>query len=347
MTQGLSPLLVSHPVFHTPRHTGRHPLAIRRVGALIDLLQTLHWLAPDQYHEGTAASRETLLRFHTAAYVDALQSANDPRADLTMLRETFKIGTLDNPLYPGLYERTALLVGNALAAAELALQRRTVFFTAGGTHHGRPDRASGFCFTNDPVFALSHWLQRGLSRIAYVDFDAHHGDGVEDAFASDPRVLCISLHEQKRWPNSGQHSTPTALNFAVPSGFDDPALAVLLDEHILPALDRFAPEAILVMSGADALKGDPLCGLALSIPALRAALLATLSRAPISMIVGGGGYNPWNAVRHWAALWAALQIDPHPVPDRLPSAARLILEELEAPRIPKSRVAPEWLDRLD
>ena len=139
----MTPILVSHPIFHTPRHTGRHPLAIRRVGALIDFLKALEWLPPDQYREGTAADRETLLAFHDAAYVDALARANNPDVDQKILREHFKIGTLDNPIYPDLFERTSLLVGNAIFAAELALQKRHVFFVPGGTHHGRPDRASG------------------------------------------------------------------------------------------------------------------------------------------------------------------------------------------------------------
>ena len=341
----MSPLLVSHPVFHTPRHTGRHPLAIRRVGALIDVLNTLNWLPPDQYHEGEAATREMMLAFHDAAYLDALIHANDPDCDQTLLREKFKIGTLDNPIYPGLFERTSLLVGCATLAADLALQKRTVFFSAGGTHHGRPDRASGFCFTNDPVFSIKHWLNHGLERVAYLDFDAHHGDGVEDEFIDDPRVLTISIHEQKRWPNSGINSTESALNFPVQKGFNDQEFSTLLRKEIHPALKRFKPEAVLVMSGADALKDDPLCGLALSIPCLRNAILATLDHAQIRMIVGGGGYNPWNAVRLWASLWARL--NEFPIPHPLPDAVRAILEGLEASRIPKDRVRPEWLERLD
>ena len=345
MPNPLHPILVSHPIFHTPRHTGRHPLAIRRVGALIDLLRALDWLPPDQYVEGEAASRATLRKFHNDSYLDALIRANDPESDQTLLREKFKIGTLDNPIYPGLFERTSLLVGNAILAADLALQKRHVFFAAGGTHHGRPAHASGFCFTNDPVFALHHWLEKGLSRIAYIDFDAHHGDGVEDAFFDDPRILTISVHEQKRWPNTGLASSPTALNFPVPKGFDDDGFRALLKGSIYPALHRFKPEAVLVMSGADALAHDPLCGLSLSIPMVRNAILSVLDHAPIGVVLGGGGYNPWNAVRLWASLWAHL--NDRPVPDRLPPEARAILSGLEAPRIPRERVPPEWIDRLD
>ena len=99
------------------------------------------------------------------------------------------------------------------------------------------------------------------------------------------------------------------------------------------------------MSGADALQDDPLCGLALSIPCLRNAILATLDHAQIRMIVGGGGYNPWNAVRLWASLWARL--NEFPIPHPLPDAVRSLLEGLEASRIPKDRVRPEWLERLD
>lgn len=342
----MPPIFVSHPVFHTPRHTGRHPLAIRRVGALIDLLRILNWLPADRYSEGQAASYAVMRTFHDEAYLDALIRANDPKCDHARLRETFKIGTLDNPIYPGLYERTTLLVGNARLAAELAYEHKAaVFFAAGGTHHGRPGYASGFCFTNDPVFALRFWLEKGLKRIAYIDFDAHHGDGVEDAFVHDPRILTISVHEQKRWPNSGQRSTANALNFPVASGFDDTQFTQLLRSEIHPALYHFKPQAVLVMSGADALANDPLCGLSLSIRTLKQAIIAVLDHAPIRMILGGGGYNPWNAVRLWASLWATL--DNRTVPYRLPPEAVTLLSELEAARIPKSRVPPEWLDRLD
>src|SRR5207344_3103305 len=99
-------------------------------------------------------------------------------------RTRYGLGTMENPLFPGLFERAATSVGGSILAAQLALEGRVAFHPAGGTHHGRPGRASGFCYFNDPVFAVLTLLRAGLERVLYVDLDAHHGDGVQDAFAA-------------------------------------------------------------------------------------------------------------------------------------------------------------------
>jgi len=105
------------------------------------------------------------------------------------VRARYHIGTLGNPLFPGLFERAAMTVSGSIMAAKLACEGYLVFHPSGGTHHGRPDRASGFCFFNDPVFAILTLLKEGRARVLYVDLDAHHGDGVEDAFLDQPTVI--------------------------------------------------------------------------------------------------------------------------------------------------------------
>src|SRR5690606_37637711 len=124
-----------------------------------------------------------------------------------------------NPLFPGLFERAATSVGGSILAARLALEGRIAYHPAGGTHHGRPDRASGFCYFNDPAFAILALLEAGLERVLYVDLDAHHGDGVQDAFAADERVHTVSIHEAGRWPGTGAASDTgdgRACNLPVP-----------------------------------------------------------------------------------------------------------------------------------
>ena len=120
--------------------------------------------------------------------MEALQYAESEGRVAPEVRERYQLGTLENPLFPGLFERAAMTVGGSIQAAELALQGHVVFHPSGGTHHGRPDRASGFCYFNDPVFAIRTLLAAGIGTVAYVDLDAHHGDGVEDAFRADSRV---------------------------------------------------------------------------------------------------------------------------------------------------------------
>ena len=175
-------------------------------------------------------------------------------------RRRFQLGTASNPIFPGLFARASTAVGGSLFAARLAWDGRIVFHPPGGTHHGKRAQASGFCFFNDPVFAILEFLRLGAARVAYLDFDAHHGDGVEDAFADEPRVMTISIHQADLWPRSGRlddRRGGNARNLPVPRGLNDDEFAVLVDEAALPLLVRFAPEALVVLTGADALAGDP------------------------------------------------------------------------------------------
>ena len=138
----------------------------------------------------------------------------------------------------------------------------------GGTHHGRPDRASGFCYLNDPVLGLLTWLDQGLDNILYVDIDAHHGDGVQDAFHDDPRVFTLSSRTR---PLAGPSPARVndragghARNLPVPAGFHDCEMLWLLHQAILPIVRHLRPQAIMLQAGADALEEDPLSRLALS-----------------------------------------------------------------------------------
>ena len=176
------------------------------------------------------------------------------------MRERYRIGTMENPLFPGLFKRASTAVGGSILASELAMDERVVFHPSGGTHHGRPDRASGFCYFNDPVFAILTFLARGIERVLYVDLDAHHGDGVQDAFAEDSRVLTISIHEEKRWPHSGlveDRASGAARNLPVPREFNDSEMDFLIENAVRPLASDFTPGALVITCGADGLQGDP------------------------------------------------------------------------------------------
>ena len=138
----------------------------------------------------------------------------------------------------------------------------------GGWHAPWPARPGfGFCYLNDPVLGILTWLDTGLERIVYLDIDAHHGDGVQDAFARDGRVLTLSVHEAGRWPHTGlaaDRAGGAARNFPVPAGFNDTEMRVLMAEAILPLIQAHRPEAIFLQCGADALEEDPLARLSLS-----------------------------------------------------------------------------------
>ena len=196
-------LFVGSEVYRAKAFGKHHPLSIIRVSGVVDICEMLGWFDPKQFRESPQADEEQLRQFHHADYIEAIRQADRKGSVDKEIRDRYRIGTMENPLFPGLFRRASTAVGGSILAAELAMEGNTVFHPSGGTHHGRPERASGFCYFNDPVFAVLTFLNRGLERILYVDLDAHHGDGVQDAFADDPRVMTVSIHEERRWPHSG------------------------------------------------------------------------------------------------------------------------------------------------
>lgn len=340
-------IFVGHDVYRRPAYGTLHPLAIPRVESAVDLCRALDWFAPGEYEASPVASEDELAAFHERAYVTALREASAGRPIDAEARRRHNLGTFENPLFPGVFERASTSVGGSIHAARRALEGRIAYHPAGGTHHGRPERASGFCFFNDPAFALLTLLGAGMERVAYVDLDAHHGDGVEDAFAADPRVRLVSIHEAQRWPFTGalESCRPgRVLNLPVPPGLRDLELALLLDDLVLPFVTAFRPQAIVLTCGADALAGDPLAHMALTNGALWDAVERLAAAAPGAVVLGGGGYNPWTLARYWAGLWARLS--GRSIPVLLPDAARAVLARLSCDLIDEEDVQPSWTTRL-
>jgi acetoin utilization protein AcuC len=341
-------VLIGSDVFRNEAFGHHHPLSIARHAGIQDLCDILGWINADCYRACEPASDAELRRFHDPDYLQTLRKATHKgRAEVTE-RERYAIGTMENPLFPGLYERAASTVGGAILAAQLALDDIPVFHPAGGTHHGRPDRASGFCYFNDPVFAIMTFLDEGVSRVMYVDLDAHHGDGVQGAYTEDDRVFTISIHEANRWPYSGpveDRGGGQARNLPVPAGFNDSELDWLMSHAVLPLVHRFQPGALVVTCGADALDGDPLSRMALSNVALWQAVEALVDACPRTVVLGGGGYNPWTVVRCWTGLWGRLA--GHTMPDRLPPTAQELLAGFECDLVDEEDMDPAWLTTIE
>lgn len=340
---------ISHPAFHDAGFGAHHPLSIPRHATVLGLCRALDWLEDRDLVTCQQADAQLLRRFHAEDYLEAFMKASAGGVISRAGRQRYGLGTMENPLFPGLWERATATVGGAIMAAQLALEGAIAFHPAGGTHHGRPGRASGFCYFNDPVFSILRLLDGGAARVAYVDLDAHHGDGVQDAFAGDARVLTLSIHEQDRWPYTGRANDRgggRAYNFPVPAGFNDSELDFLLSEAVAPIVTGFAADAVVITAGADALAGDPLSGLALSNVALWRAVETTLHLAPMGIVLGGGGYNPWTAARAWTGLWGRLAKRP-PAPDPLPACAQTILRNLACDLVDDEDVRPDWLCRLE
>ena len=323
------PLYVGSEIYRNSSYGPKHPLAVPRVSVCTDLCRALGWLPDQVYRDAPMATEAELTRFHDPAYVAALRQAEADQTVSDDVRARFRIGAEGNPVYREVYRRPAISAGGVMLAAKLAAEGRIVHCPGGGTHHGRPDRASGFCFLNDPVLGLLTWLDLGLDNIVYLDIDAHHGDGVQDAFHDDPRVFTISLHEGARWPFTGaatDRAGGAARNFPLPAGCNDTEFAWVIDNAVLPLIEQRRPQAIMLQAGADALEEDPLAKLSLSNNTHRMVAQAVMALHPRLLVLGGGGYNPWTVGRCWALIWGTL--NNYPVPDRLPATAEAALRAL-------------------
>lgn len=325
-----APLYIGSEIYRDSSYGSWHPLRIPRVSLTTDLLQALEWLPSAQYVDSPRATAEQLARFHDADYVAAVIEAERTQAADDETRQRYNIGINGNPIFPEMFRRPATASGGSIHAATLLRHADAVYSPAGGTHHGRANAASGFCYFNDPVLAIYALLDDGHERVGYVDVDAHHGDGVQDAFHDDGRVLTISVHETGRWPRTGpveDRAGGTARNLPVPAGFNDTEMAYLLDDAILPLLEEFDPSVVVLQCGADALSDDPLSKLELSNNALWD-VVEKLHRRPAPLLVlGGGGYNPWSLARCWAGVWAVLSA--REIPTALPDAAAALLRNVE------------------
>ena len=157
------PILIAHEIYRSSSYGGRHPLSIPRVSAALDLIRAMGWLEPGQYLESPIATAEELCRFHDADYVAALIEAERTQRASPEVRRTYNLGINGNPIFPAMFRRPATACGGTLKGADLLLERGgIVHHLAGGTHHGRKDRASGFCFLNDAALGILRLLDGGL-----------------------------------------------------------------------------------------------------------------------------------------------------------------------------------------
>ncbi len=325
----VGPLFLGHEIYRRSSYGPSHPLRVPRVSTVMDLTRALGWLPAARFRTSPRAKPAALTGWHTADYVAALQRAEAQQTVSDETRVRHGLGTVSNPVFAEMFRRPATSAGGSLLAGELLARGGVIYHPAGGTHHGLPDRANGFCYFNDPVLAMLSLRRAGATRIAYVDIDAHHPDGVEAAFAGDEEVLMISVHEERRWPFTGALADTAggrAFNLPVPHGFNDSEMRAALHDLILPRVASFRPDAVVLQCGADAVEEDPLARLSLSNNAHWEVVAALRPLSPRYLVLGGGGYNPWTVGRLWAGVWAVLAGEA--IPDRLPDAASDVLRAL-------------------
>ncbi len=291
------------------------------------------------------ASVADLERVHAGAYIRAVQrySADPRRAMEWEAGQWGFVPGMDTVATQGMHEAAADVCGAAVAGARAVWQGpgRAFCPAPAGLHHALANRASGFCIYNDCALAVRELLDLGAARVAYVDVDAHHGDGVQWIFYSDPRVLSVSVHEFAYgfFPGTGELTERGAgdglgatLNVPLPPFAGDRPYVAALEHVIVPAVRSFRPDVLVVHLGADVHHADPLAHLQVTIPALVAVYAGLVALADDVtegrvLAIAGGGYNPMTLGRLWALQLSALTGSPAPdaVPERWRDAARLAL----------------------
>ncbi|MEV5366712.1 acetoin utilization protein AcuC [Streptomyces cellulosae] len=265
-----------------------------------------------------AAGESTLRLVHREDYIDAVRAAS---ADPGSADQSYGLGTVDDPAFAGMHEVSALIAGQSVGAAEAVWRGEALHAVnfAGGLHHAMPGAASGFCVYNDAALAIARLLELGAERVAYIDVDVHHGDGVQAAFWEDPRVLTISLHEHPRtlfpqtgWPEEtgAPNAEGSAVNVALPAGTGDAGWLRAFHAVVPELIADFRPQALVTQHGADTHFEDPLAHLAVSLDAQRAVQVACHDLAHEHaegrwVALGGGGYAVIEVVpRSWSHLVA-------------------------------------------
>lgn len=313
-----------------------HPMGPARLDLTARLSRSLGVLDGLTVLSPGVATDEVLESVHAPDYIAAVKAAS---ADPSRADHARGLGTDDDPAFEGMHEASARVVEGTRMIAEAVWTGQTehgVNF-CGGLHHAAADAASGFCIYNDIAVGIQWLLDHGAERVAYVDIDVHHGDGVEKIFWDDPRVLTVSVHENGRvlfpgtgWPHEtgGPHADGTSVNIALPPGTGDSAWLRSINSVILPVVRSFRPEVLVTQHGCDTHLNDPLAHLAITIDAQRYAAEALHRLAhEVSggrwIALGGGGYELVDVVpRSWTHLTAIAAHRPIDVFTEVPQAWR-------------------------
>ena len=331
-------ILIGSEVYRKSQFGGKHPLSIPRVSAVLDLVRALGICDKEEYKTGPCAKPELLKSFHTADYIAVLKKTEVSQKISEKDAKTYNIGSLSNPVFPEMFKRPATSVGSSLLAADLVANGGRAYSLGGGLHHGMTGYANGFCFLNDLAFAINRLRDLGVQRIAYIDLDAHHCDGVAAAFPEDENLFVVSTHERKRWPFTGgldENIPDRFLNVPLPSHCNDSEFMFVFEKLVLPLLDRFQPEALIIQGGADALVEDPMSRLCLSNQVIFKILSILLGSSQRVLMTGGGGYNPWTVARLWTGFWALMS--GRTIPEVLPNQATELLRSLSWQRQTKPK----------
>lgn len=308
-------VLIYSDTLANSEYSPTHPFKPIRARLFMELLNR-YYIQEDDFvvRRPEPLNEELLYLFHDRWYVELLKKGNKGEFTEEMLRAG--LGTGDNPIFRGMFELMLIIAGGTYEGANLLAngEARAVFNPIGGLHHAEKDRALGFCYVNDIAIAITDLVRRGL-RVVYVDIDAHHGNGVQDAFYTDNRVLTISLHEsgETLFPGTGYETEIGTgegrgynVNIPLRSGTDDEIYLFAFEAVVPPLIERFKPDLVFVQIGGDSHKDDPLAHLNTTSNGYKKVIEEINSLSPRIMAMGGGGYNVFKTAALWALAWSAL-----------------------------------------
>lgn len=346
--------LIYSPLFGNFNYGSDHPFKLQRNQLAYDLMDSYDLLNLPNMHicDCLPATEELLLSFHDSAYLARLKefsASSEPRADFR-----FGLGDVECPVFKGLYDYAALGVGATFEAVRLVEEDgfAAAFNMNGGWHHAHRAKASGFSYLNDAVVAINWLVARGR-RVLYLDIDAHHGDGVQEAFYDTDQVLTISLHESGIYfyPGTGfENETGEgngkgySVNVPLLAHTDDAIYMKAFDEVAYPLIAAYDPDIIITQIGADTFRTDPLTNLEITTYSYFQ-MLSKIKRLKIPWVaLGGGGYDLMNTARAWTIAWAIMNgVELNP---RLPPA---FIAKIE-PEGYQNRVlldAMHWADEVE
>lgn len=320
--------LIYSPLFGKFSYGDNHPFKLQRNRLAYDLFDAygLLKLPNMQIRDCSPVTDEQMLTFHDEAYLSRLKEfsvSDEPRADFR-----FGLGDADCPVFKGLYDCAALGAGATFEAVRLVEEDgfKIAFNLTGGWHHAHRAKASGFSYINDAVIAINWLLGKGR-RVLYLDIDAHHGDGVQEAYYDTDQVLTISLHESGIYfyPGTGFENEigegrgkGYSVNVPLLAHTDDAIYMKAFDEVAYPLIASFNPDIIITQIGADTFRTDPLTNLEITTHSY-CEILGKIKRLKIPWVaLGGGGYDLMNTARAWTLAWAIMNnIELNP---RLPPA---------------------------
>jgi acetoin utilization deacetylase AcuC-like enzyme/acyl-CoA hydrolase/GNAT superfamily N-acetyltransferase len=292
-----------------------HPFDPGRARSTLKLIRQEGYLDEPwmRIEEPKAITKKRLIESHEPAYIDALEDAET--GAIPERSAKFNLWTDDCPIFRGMFDYVLLYSSATITGVDLITKENAnvVFNLLGGFHHASRSHAEGFCYVNDAIVAIDEFLAKGF-RVAYIDIDAHHGNGVQDAYYRDDRVLTVSLHQTGKtlYPWSGFETEigedigkGFTINVPLPEETDDDAFEKVFNRVVTPAVTSFAPTVVVAVVGADTHRSDPLANLKLTNNGMETAMKSIREYSKHMLLLGGGGYDLTATSRAWCRMWAA------------------------------------------